>query len=500
MASVQPNPPSARSLFKNIAQGSGLYSIVQVLPPLVSLILVPITTRFLTKADYGIQDLLSQVGIVISLLLGSYFGTSLGYFYYEVDADQRRKVVGTSILGALLLGCIALLICFPFANPISALVFPNIEAAPYLRLVFLLFPANFLIDAVMSWLRVANRPGVFVLGSALRSGLTVICTICFVGVLKLHVWGVLYSTTIALGISAAVMGVYWFLTEGPALDRDLFVRMARFSLPLALSGLGMFILHFGDSFVLPHYRPYGDLGLYRLAYKIAMLVSAAYGAFGMYWYAQVFQIMRREDADVVFARLFTYVVLGTSFFSVALIVCARPALRKIAGPAFQDCVPLVPLLVIAYFLRSIGEFTRALFLFKGRPGYDAAITWLGAGLCIGGYATLIPRYGVWGAEYATVGSFAVLAVVSLISTYRSCRYGVEGLRLVKIGVACAASAGTWLLLSGNPSFFRLAIGAAAAMAAFPLALWILRFPTPGELSTGRSAIESARRLLSTARA
>lgn len=494
MASVQSDPASSRSLFKHIAQGSGLYSIVQVLPPLVSLILVPITTRVLTRADYGVQDLLSQVIVVISMLLGAYLGTSLGYFYYEAEPARRKQVVGTSILGSLSLGLLAGVICFPFAGRISDLVFPQLSAAPYLRLLFVLLPASFLIDALLSWLRVANRPGVFVLGSILRAGLTVAATIFFLGFLKLHVWGVLYSTTVALLVTTAVLVIYWLLSEGPAFDRALFVRMLRFSFPLAMGGLAMFILHFGDSFVLPHFRPYGDLGLYRLAYKVAMLVSAAYGAFGMYWYAQVFQIMRRQDAHVVFARLITYVLLGVSYFSLCLIVCARPALRKIAGPAFQDCASLIPLLVIAYFLRSIGDFMRGLFLFEGRPGYDAILTWTGAAVCIGGYALLIPPYGVWGAEYATLAAFAILAIISIIWTYRLHPYRVEAARLVKIGIASAAASACWAMLRG-PSFPRLLVAAAAALIAFPLLLWILRFPTPGEIETGREVIRRGRRFI-----
>ena len=494
MSSVQPDGTSTRSLFANIVKGSSLYSIVQILPPLVSLTLVPITTRFLTKTDYGIQDLLSQVVMVVSALLGGYFGVSLGYFYYEAEPAARHNVVGTSVAGSLLLGTIACLVCFPFAGRISTLVFPHVQAGPYLQLMFLMLPASFLLDALMSWLRVANKQAAYVLGSVLRAGLTVICTVVFVAILRLHVWGVLYSTTIALSISTAVLGIYWLRSEGLAFHRTLFSRIARYAMPLGVSGMAMFILHFGDSFILPHYRSYDDLGLYRLAYKIAMLVSTIYGAFALYWNSQVFHIMRREDSDVVFARVFTYVMLGISFASLFLIVSARPALRQIAGRDFQDSAALVPILVIAYFLRSISEFMRALFLAEGRPGYEATTTWIGAVTCLGGYAVLIPRFGVWGAASATLAAFAVLVVVSMVWTYRLRPYRVEGARLAKIGIACAASGTAWLLLCGSSSASLIA-AAAVSLALFPGCLWLLRFPTPGEWKLAQSTLQRGMRLM-----
>ncbi len=481
MSSAEPAVPSAHSLFKNILHGSSLYSIAQLLPTLASLLLVPITTRFLTRADYGIQDLLSQVSVVLSALMGWYFSLALGYFYFDAEPSLRYRVVGTSVIGSTALGALACLICYPLAGLLNSAVFPHIAATPYLQLMFLLMPPTFACDALLTWLRVSNRPGFYVAACVVRAVITLACTVAFVGFMRLHIWGVLYSTTASLLITTALLGIHWLLSEGPAFNFELFIRIARYALPLGMSGLAMFILHFGDSFILPHFRPYDDLGVYRLAYKVAMLVSMIYGAFGTYWNAQVFQIMRRDDANTVFARLFTYVMLGISFSSLALIVCARPVLSKLAGPAFQDAAVLVPVLVIAYYLRSISEFMRSLFLAAGRPSLDAVTTWLGAAVCIGGYAALIPRFGVWGAAYATLIAFGVLAVIATVWAYRLRPYRVEGIRLAKIGAASAAAVGAWFLFRGT-SFSILVLSAVTSLAAFPIALWLLRFPTPGELT------------------
>lgn len=496
MSSAQSVPVStSRSLFKDILQGSGIYSIAQILPTATSLVLVPITTRFLTPADYGIQDLMSQVFMVLSALLGWYYSVALGYFYFGAEPGARHRVVGTSALGALILGLLACLVCYPAAAVLSLTIFPHFPAAPYLRLMFLLMPPSFLSDALMTWLRVANRPGLYVGICALRAVATVVCVAWFVGLLKLGIWGVLYSTIVSTGITVVLLGMYWLVFQGPAFDWHLFVRMARYAAPLGLGGLAMFILHFGDSFILPHFRPYDDLGIYRLAYKIAMMVSTIYGAFAIYWNAQVFQIMRRDDADTVFARLFTYVMLGTSFVSVGLIVCARPTLHKLAGPAFQDAWVLVPVLVIAYFLRSISEFMRSLFLEAGRTGVDAIITWLGAAVCIGAYAALIPKFGVWGAAYATLIAFGALAVLAIVWSYRLRRYSVEGTRLAKIAVASGAAGAIWLLTRGfGTSFEALVLSAAVSLTAYPLVLWVLRFPTPGELAMAGAGVRKVLRM------
>jgi len=471
--------------------GSGIYSIAQVLPMITSVLLVPITTRYLTPADYAIQDLLSQVSLVVSALLGGYFAFSQGYFYFRAEEKDRKTVVGTGVLGSLLLGVIASAICVPLAGILAPVILPHADATAYLRLVFFLITPAFVFDGLTVWLRVADRPGIFVAAAALRAALVVVCTVYFLSILKWHIWGVLYSTTVALLVTLVVLAAYWLMTQGPSFNLDLFYRMARYALPLGLSGLAMLILHFGDSFMLPHYRPYADLGIYRLAYKVAMLISSVFGAFGIYWNSQVFQIMRRDDADIVFARLFTYVMVGISYAGLALIVCAHPLLRKLAGPAFQDAAALVPVLVIAYYLRCISEFMRALFLEAGRPSLEAATTWIGAAACLVGYALLIPKYGVWGAAYATLIAFGVLAVVAIVWSYRLRPYTVEGVRLAKIGIALAAAGVARVFTSGS-SFSALVFSAALSLAIFPAVLLLLRFATPGEIALAQRAVGKLR--------
>src|SRR5258708_35849086 len=97
--------PSSRSLFKNILQGTTLYTLAQMGQRLAGILLLPIMTRALAPSDYGIADLLEQIGTVLTLLLCGNFSAGLGYFYFRAQSeDERRRVIGTTVFGALLLG------------------------------------------------------------------------------------------------------------------------------------------------------------------------------------------------------------------------------------------------------------------------------------------------------------------------------------------------------------------------------------------------------------
>ncbi len=493
--STQAAAPSGGALFKNILQGSGLYSIAIVGQRVASVILLPITTRFLRPSDYGMADLLEQVGVILAILLGLQFSSALGYFYFKTEtAEARRPVAGTGVMGAAGLGVIVALVCWPFAGIISKLVFGSAMGAPYLRLVFATMPVNFLVEALLSWVRVENRPGMYVIGTLVRIVGTIAGTVALVGVYRLRVWGVLSTSVLAMGAASVFLGLYWLRKARPVFRVELFIRMAKFATPIGLGGVAVFFIHFGDRFFLAHYRPMAELGIYVLAYKLGMLLAVVYSAFQIYWSAQVYQIMQRHDADKVFARLFTYVILGLSFFGLGIVVTAKPALRILAAPEYRGAAALVPIVVAAYYMRAVGDFLRCLFLAAGRPAYDAACNWLGALFCLAGYIILIPKYGIWGAAFATAAAFSVIGVVSVVWTYRLRPYSVEAGRIAKIVASLACAIPAYVFIPAN-SLAAATGRAVLSVAALLSLLWVLRFPTSGELTALRGGFAAAGRRL-----
>jgi O-antigen/teichoic acid export membrane protein len=491
--STQPVPASHSSvgvLFKNIVQGSGLYSLATIGQRLASVILLPVLTRCLAPSDYGVMELLDQVGSVLATLLGANFSSGLGYFYFQTNTrEDRGRVVGTTVMGAACIGTLAGLICWPFSAPLSRLVFGSDIAAFYLRILFVSLPLGFALEALFGWLRVEDRPGVYVGWSFCRMGVTIATILVLVAGLRLKVLGVLLSSFTTFLLLSVAMGVYCWRQMRPRFDPRLFVRIARFTAPIGVGGLALFVINFGDRFFLRPYVSLADLGLYALSYKIGMLVSVVFSSFYSYWGAQVYGIMKRDDADAVFARIQTYTAAGLSFLCLGLIVFSKPVFRLMAPPAYFGATRLIPIIVLAYGIRSMGDFFRSLYYVAGRPGADAVCNWLGAALCLGGYMALIPRFGVWGAAIATVIAFSVIGLICMVWTYRLRSYQLETSRLVKIAIAFAAAIVPYSLVPVSSLGAQIA-WAFLAVAIFPAVLWILGFPTPRE----RALLARARRV------
>ena len=84
--------------------------------------------------------------------------------------------------------------------------------------------------------------------------------------------------------------------------------------------------------------------------------------------------------------------------------------------------------------------------------------------------------------------FAMLAIV-MVWTYRMRPYRLEASRLVKLGAVLAAT--LFLYLTVPVILLPVQIAwAVLLLVMFPVALWLLRFPTAAEIYVMRSALQS----------
>jgi len=487
-------PPPFRLLVREIVQGSGFYSLPVVAQRLVGFVLLPLYTRRLTPADYGVLDLLDQSFSLFAIVFGINYSAALAYHFFENDSPaMRSRTVSTAMVGAGLIGIVAAAAGVALATAFSRLVFGTDSYSQYFQIMAAATGLSFIIEAGFAWLRVENRAALSSLIAILRLAISAVLVCVFLLVFHLKVSGVLFANILTSAVITLVIVAYWVNSTRVTFDVSLFLRMLRYSMPIALTCIAMFILHSGDRFILQRYGNLSVIGIYSLGYKIGMLVALIHGAFNTYWFAQVFQIAKRDDGREVISRTFTYMAAVLSLVALGLIVVTPVILALVVGPAFAPAAAIVPLIVVAYLVRAFGDFFRALFYVANRPGLDAASNWIGALVCVAACFLLIPRYGMWGAATATLIAFLVIGLLVMVWTRALMPIHLEAVRLTKLFAVLTASLCLFFMVPTNSTAAQLS-WAAVILVLFVGGLWMVRFPTVGErqLVVERAAIFRSR--------
>ncbi len=474
--------PPQGGLYRRAISSSALYSVAVFAPLAASFVMLPVYTRYLTPADYGIVELLDAARNIFSMLVAGRFAEALFYFYGRASSDkERRDCITTLFWGAMAVGVAGAASGVLLSPEFAALVFRDPAFRNYFRLMFAAFGLSFPIEAVLAVYRAEGRRRAYLAASIARVAVSIAMTYSFVVVFRARVDGLLWSSVASSAALAIPLAACHLASRQGAFSPALFRQMLAFSFPLGLSGIALLIIHSGDRFFLQRYTNLNDVGIYALAYKLGMLISYVQASFGTYWTANMYTALKAPGARSVFERMNTYQMLAVTYAGVGVVAFSSPFLHLAARPQFAACLPYVALITGAYVIRAQGDYLRLSLWLDKRVGADALLNWSGALFCAAAYALLIPRWTLWGAAAATFLTFCFVLVTAFKIARRARGFGLEYSRLLMLAGWAIVLSGVAVWAQNAPVLITLPLAAGIAVV-YPLLLWCSGFCTPAERS------------------
>src|SRR5436190_20994632 len=118
-----------RSLFTRLLTGGAAYQASSIASAALALVTLPLYTRALTKADFGIAEPLLTFIILASILLRFGLGEAfVRYYHATAEGNERDRLAATTVATILLISTVAALVGVAAAGPLSRMLFGFEEA------------------------------------------------------------------------------------------------------------------------------------------------------------------------------------------------------------------------------------------------------------------------------------------------------------------------------------------------------------------------------------
>jgi O-antigen/teichoic acid export membrane protein len=394
---------------KELLRHSALYGLGNLVARLVSVALLPLYTRYLTPADYGLIETLVALAAVLTALVAQAMKSAFFRFYFDSAADeQRRRVILTAFWYVMGAATGVLVAGVVFAGAISRALFGTASHRDLVMAAFVGLWAAMNYEQMTSMFRVEKRSGAYVVATLANLTLTVTATVLLVVVFEQGPLGVIVGNFTGTLLVYAGLLVHRRGVLGFAFDRTLYRSMTRYGLPLVPSVVALWTTNFSDRFFLVKLADTHEVGLYSIGARLASAIVIALTAFRMGWPAFAYSIEDDREAKRTYSFVMTYVVFVTCWLSLALGALAPWILRVIATEPFYPAEDVVA--PLAFSVAAFGGYTVAV-ISVGRvraTRLNWTVTGAAALLNVALNLVLIPPFGRMGAAFATVAAFTLM--------------------------------------------------------------------------------------------
>lgn len=394
---------------RRLITNSIYYTIGEILPRIVGFFLLPLLTRYLTPAEYGIFSYTNTVMLFSFALSTLGLNTFLLRNYYKEETPEGKKGIIGNIFLLMLLTNITVtlleLLVFPIA--LSQLK-TGIPFRPY----FLLAIGNNFIEGIsvvpLIIYRIRQNARGFVVINGGKVFLQLVTTALL---LRLWHWGLpgVYWARIITGIPFTLL-LLWVVYRHSLFrpDKDQMRRALRFSLPLLPGVLFYLFITSFDRLVLERYVGLDSLGLYSTAAALALalniIVQGLYRAFEQNIFEKHGHPGYHQATDELF-RYFLVSLLGGGFL---VSIFSREIFLLFTSPAFWPAYRLVPLLVVPVILNGFITFLTVLVVAGQRPAVITRGMLLSLVVSLPATVFLIRTWGAYGAIASSTLSFGIV--------------------------------------------------------------------------------------------
>lgn len=469
------------------------YQVGDLVSKVFAVALLPVYTRHVSEADYGVAELLMTGIVLFSILVRLGIGEAFVRYHFADEDQERRDALARRAVGFLLVATTVVAIPLAvFAGPLSELVLGFRDAGVF-RVAVLGLWAFTNLELAYGMLRVDERAKAYAITTLANVLLTISLTVYLVVVRDEGAFGLLLGN---YGASAFILLALWWTLRARLRPRrggadhprlQSLHRLLRFGFPTVPADASVYALNLVDRYYLFHKYGAATAGVYSLAVKLAGTVAFVVRAFQYSWPPLAYSIKDDDEAARFYAFIATYYLLLTGWAVAGLLLLGRWMTRLLAAPDFYEAHVAIPWLALGWAL--YGLFVIFVVI-AGRAevttrNFPAAAVGLAVNVVL--VIVLTEPFGIAGAGLALSGAYVAMLVVMRLLTRRLFRVDFEWGRVAQIALVIggAAAAGELLLPTDGAAGF---LARAALFAVLPLLLVPLRFYRPEERAMVRAML------------
>lgn len=441
----------------------------------LSLVTMPLLTRWLSPAAYGEAALVSTVVSLASVfaLAGMDMSYSRHYFANDpADSDAIEIFCWRVVLGLTLV--FAAVAALAWIGGISHWLGMN---AGFVGFVTIGIAASALSTMAQTRARLQGRYRAIAVALWISGVAAAVTTLSVAHYWRQDAWPLLLAMMVGY-----VLPILWLGVPAPAkllknsgLSRNRAWSIASVGLAGIITAPAYWILSTSDRWFLARFHGADEVGIYSIGFTVGTLGMMLNTAIISAWLPE---LARLESVDAVEhaserGRLVQLLAAAMLIVWLAVVSSGGDVIRALADSRFHGAAIYVPYLAAGVLFHGCLHVGNALLVMARKLHWSAAAWSVAVAVCITLNYWLVPRYSGLGAAVTQFVSFLVVAVLVWVAVSRFAPMRLDWKR-IGVGAIIAAVTGSAMSVPWNQSaWLSLAVKFPMGLSVAVLLLWIL---------------------------
>lgn len=414
------------SLLKN----TFIYAIGNFSSKILSFILLPFYTYYLSTSDFGYYDLILTATSMLTPIIS--FQISDGLYRFLLDAKgetEKQEIISTSFLTAIK--------NIIFTNIIFIIILNNITDLRYGYLIML--QINFSILSAL-WAQAARgiRDNVgYSVAGVLATFVLLISNITLIKFTNMRVDALIISTilsnVIIIGYLEFRLGLRRYIKFFRP-NRALRTTLFKYSLPLIPNMISWWIMNLSDRFIILHYLGMGANGIYAVANKFPAMLVLIYSIFNLSWQDCAISEYKAQDISAFYTRLYNKLFILQLTIIFVLLSLTKPIMRFMISTTFSAAWIYVPFLYIGAVFSNLSSFFGTGYMSSKETSGAFSTSIAGSAVNVVLNFILIKKMGIQAASLSTMLAFFVMWLARVWQTRKYLQIAVNRKILVGYGL------------------------------------------------------------------
>ena len=400
---------------KQLSRTFSVYTIGKGVSLLLSIFLLPLFTKKLPTAEFGVIGLLWLIIPLLSRVmnLGMDVGVSIKFF------KEEHKVLSQTLYNGLFaIIFVAVLVWMFGCTQIGWIQFVIDKTVT--RKIFTLLVISCLFSGyttlMYSFLQNAGRATFNVIMTILQQLIIVGLTYYFVLYVEAsytsYIWGMalgnLVTGLFALGFFLKNYPLRYFRFSLPILK-----NLLRVGLPVLPGTIGGIILASGDRYMIKYFLGLEAVAIYTFGYRFSsQMAEGLFQPFQKALSPVIFKKAARSNTEgrAYNIKIINNILLIFSIIIAGSVIPMQDIMNIMGTHAYAAAYPVFMVSLIGIFIYTVSQAESYSLIFIERTELTAVTIIVGAGINIGLNYIFIPMYGIMAAAFTTIISYLIMLV------------------------------------------------------------------------------------------